>query len=152
MPGTATGTWRRRQRSVAIATSWTEACLVHSSPEITMLGFSNMPSRETLLVEEGIEDRLQHVPGDLFTPFDGVRAIHEHFGFDDRNEALLLAEGGITSECGCVGTHAHRARQAVADRNHRPPFGEARADLAVILEAISEPIESLGDSFARDAR
>ena len=38
MPGTAAGTWRRKQRSVAAATSITEAWLAHSLPDITMFG------------------------------------------------------------------------------------------------------------------
>ena len=47
MPGTAAGTCRRRQRSVAVATSCTEACRAQSLPAMTMLGLSNIDSSET---------------------------------------------------------------------------------------------------------
>src|SRR5439155_682942 len=46
-PGTATGTTRFMQRTVASATSSTDACCGHSFPESTMFGLSNISSNTT---------------------------------------------------------------------------------------------------------
>ena len=46
MPGTAAGTCRRKHRSVAVATSCTEAGWAQSLPAMTMLGLSSMASSE----------------------------------------------------------------------------------------------------------
>ena len=48
MPGTAAGTVRRKQRTVASATASTGACRGDAAPGSTMLGFSSMPSSRTL--------------------------------------------------------------------------------------------------------
>ena len=47
MPGTAAGTVRLKHAMVFAATSSGPARLAASAPEITMLGFSSIPSRAT---------------------------------------------------------------------------------------------------------
>ena len=47
IPGTAAGTFSRRQRTVASATSFTPACSGQVLPDTTMFGLSSMPSSWT---------------------------------------------------------------------------------------------------------
>jgi hypothetical protein len=47
IPGTAAGTDRRRQRTVASATSSTDSCLGQADPGRTILGFKITPSSIT---------------------------------------------------------------------------------------------------------
>jgi hypothetical protein len=77
-----------------------------------------------------------------------VCAVHQHFGFDNRHDVLLLTKRGITRERVRIRFDAGGARQRIADGDHRAPFGEARAHLAVLLQAVAQPIESLGDRFS----
>jgi len=59
IPGTAAGTVRRRQRTVASATSWTLACLGQDFPERIMLGLSNVPSSFPLPLKRENEPQIQ---------------------------------------------------------------------------------------------
>ena len=94
---------------------------------------------------------MQDVTGHFLATLNGVRSVHQHFGFDDGHQILLLAECGITSERVRVHMHAGRARQRIAYGDHRAPFGEARAHFAVLLQAVAQPIESFSDVFSRRA-
>jgi hypothetical protein len=90
MPGTATGTCRRKQRNVAVATSASEAWRVHSLPGMTTLGLSSIASSADTLFDEGVEHGMQDSAGDLVAALDRMRPVHQHFGFDDRHEVLFL--------------------------------------------------------------
>ena len=50
IPGTAAGTERKKQLTVASATSSTVSCLGQVNPGSTMLGFRSMPSSSTRCV------------------------------------------------------------------------------------------------------
>src|SRR5258706_16365767 len=39
--------------------------------------------------------------------------------------------------------------EGVVDRVHSLPFGKARAEVVVLLEAVTQPVETLGDRLAR---
>ena len=50
-----------------------------------------------------------------------------------------------------VGFEAGARRNAVADRDHRAPLGEARAHRMILGKAIAQAVEALGDLFAGEA-
>src|SRR5580765_6898150 len=70
-------------------------------------------------------------------------AVHQHLGLDDRDEAGLLRQRRVPRERVRVRPHAVLARDAVADRDHAAPLGEARSELAVLLEPRAQAVESL---------
>jgi hypothetical protein len=96
------------------------------------------------LVEDGVEGLLC----DLLAALDGVVAVHQHLGFDDRHQPTLLAEGRVPRQCMAVGDQAGPAGDALADGDHRPPLGEARAQADVLGDALAQPVQALGDLLA----
>ena len=79
---------------------------------------------------------------------DVVVAVHQHFRLDDRHDVFLLAERGIARERVRVGHDAGVARDAGADVDHRAPFGELGAELAIFDEPLAQAVEALGDELA----
>ena len=78
-------------------------------------------------------------------------AVHQHFRLDDRHDAFVLAERGIARERMRIGGDAGVARHvsaALADIDHRAPFGEFGAERAVFDEPLAQAVETLGDDFA----
>ena len=51
-----------------------------------------------------------------------------------------------------VGVDAGVARNAVADVDHRAPFGETRAQLVILRQPLGEFVEPFGDDLARAVR
>ena len=98
MPGTAAGTQRFSTSPFCPPLPPRSPASAHFLPEITMLGFSTMPSSSTLRVIELLEGFLQHPFGDLVAGVDVVVAVHQHFGLDDRHDAVLLAERRIARQ------------------------------------------------------
>src|SRR5690606_9503170 len=68
-----------------------------------------------------------------------------------RHQALLLAQRGIARQRVAVGFDAGAGGDVVADVDHRAPFGEARAELVVLLQARAQAVQAFGDHFARAA-
>jgi hypothetical protein len=81
-----------------------------------------------------------------------MAAIHQHLRLDDRNDARLLGQSGVTGERVCVHPDAVLARNPVADRDHRTPLGEARTQLTVLGESLAQAVEALGDRLALRVR
>ena len=100
--------------------------------------------RDALPVQR-MEDGMQDLLGDLAAAFDRVVAVDQHLGLDDGNEALLLADGGVAGEGMRVLLHGEPARQHRGNVVDRTPLREARALLAVALQALHESVESFGD-------
>ena len=61
-------------------------------------------------------------------------------------------ERGVARERVGVRPEAVLARDALADRDHGAPLGEACAERAVLLEALAQAVEALGDRLARRER
>ena len=97
--------------------------------------------------EKFAEHRAQHFVGDLATLLQRMLAIHDNLRFDNRNEACLLAQRRITSQSMGIGFNATPTRKPIADRNHRAPFGEARAHLKIFVKAITQSVQAFGDFF-----
>ena len=73
-------------------------------------------------------------------------AVHEHLGLDDPHQLGLLAQSRIARKG--VGIRPDRvvARDVLAlDREDGSPLREARAQPAILLEALAEPVEALRD-------
>ena len=71
--------------------------------------------------------------------------VHQHLGLDDRDDPGLLRERRVPRERVRVDVKACIRRDPVADRDHRAPLAEARAERVVLGEAPAEPVEALGD-------
>ena len=71
-------------------------------------------------------------------------AVHEDLGLDDRDQAILLARGGVTREA--VGILADGllggAGGARRDLEDRAPLGEAGAEAVVLGAARAKPVEA----------
>ena len=79
-------------------------------------------------------------------------AFHKHPRLDDRDEAGLLTKGGIAGERVCIRFDAGAARAPIiAKSDHRAPLGEPRAHMEIVVKALPQSIESLGDLFPRMA-
>jgi hypothetical protein len=115
------------------------------------VGLQQHPLQKDTLFEQGVEDGVEHRAGDLRAALEAVRALHQHFRFDDRHELLLLTKGGVARERMSIGRHAGVSRQPSADADDRPPFREPRAKLPIFDEPIAQAVEPLGDRLARRA-
>lgn len=75
---------------------------------------------------------------------DVVLAVHQDLRLHDRDEAILLAGGGVAGEA--VGILADgllgRGGLAVRDLEHRAPLSEASAELVVLGAARAEAVEA----------
>ena len=67
-----------------------------------------------------------------------------HFGLDDGDQSGFLAQRGIASQRLRIGLDAAAAGNAIADGDHRPPLGKARAHLRIFLEAVAQSVEPFG--------
>lgn len=66
------------------------------------VGLEEAALEEDVVVVEGLEDGGEHAFSDLLADLDGVVSVLEDLGFDDGNEAVLLADGSVTSETPCL--------------------------------------------------
>ena len=125
---------------------------VHFLPGITMFGFSSMPSSSTRCAIERVEHRVQRGGRDRRATLDRVVAVHQHFGLDDRDDALFLAQRRVAGERVRVHVDAVLRRDAVADVDHRAPLREPRAELAVLDEPRAQTVEPVGHELVRRLR
>ena len=113
-----------------------------------MFGLSRAPCEADALVAELPEDGVQRARGNVEARLDGVVAIHQHLGLDDRNEPRFLRQRGVARQR--VGVRPDRvlARPVIPDCEHRAPLGKARAELAVLRESLAQAVEALRDRLA----
>ena len=74
-----------------------------------MFGLRSMPSSSDTLLEERVEDRMEHRTGDFLATFDGMEPIHQNLRLHDRHDALLLAEGSVPRQRMGVDADTHWA-------------------------------------------
>ena len=80
------------------------------------------------------------------------RPVHQHLGLDDRHDIVRLAQRRIAGQRRGIGGNRIGRGNALADIDHRPPFGEAGAEPVIVLEALAETVEPFGDLLAREER
>ena len=126
MPGTAAGTTvaEARDRRVGDRLGRRRASSRDFFPGITMFGFSNMPSSSTRWSYSASKTVCSVSRRDLVATLDRVVAVHQHFGLDDRDDAFVLAQRGVTRERVRVHVEAVLRRDARADVDHRAPLRE----------------------------
>ena len=90
-------------------------------------------------------DGVEHAPGRLRRLLDRVLAVLQHLGLDDRHDPRLLAQRRVARQRVGVRPDAVLARPAAADGVGRAPLREARAEPAVLLEPLAQPVQPLGD-------
>ena len=112
-----------------------------------MFGFNNMPSSSTRWSYSASNTRCSVSRRDLVAPLERVVAVHQHFGLDDRDDALVLAQRGVARERVRVHVEAETRRDVRADRDDRAPLREARTELAVLDETRAQPVETVGDEL-----
>ena len=91
---------------------------------------------------------VQVIPGlgrGLAALFDGVVAVDQYLGLDDRHDVRFLTERGVAGQRVRIGLHAGGGGHALADRDDGPPLGEARAQLVVLGEPFAQAIQALRD-------
>ena len=124
-PGTAAGTVRSRQCTVASAISSLRVLVRALQSRHHHVGLQNHALEQDALGDElsknGVQGSFRHLGAALH----GVVAVHQHFGLDDRHQAGLLAERGIESEDEGIGLEASLAGNAVADGDDGAPLGES---------------------------
>ena len=98
-----------------------------------------------MLEVELLEDRLQHVSGDVrrFARWLWV-AVHQHLGLDDGDQSGFLRERREAGQLDGVGVDARLGRRARPDGVDGAPLGEASAQLAVLRQPIAQPVQALG--------
>src|SRR6185437_770729 len=99
-----------------------------------------------------LELDIEHQFGNRLAAFDIVVAVHQYFRFNNRNNLSRLAERGVTGQRMRIGADAGIGRNAGADVDHRPPFGEARALLVVFGQPVGQSVEPDRDDLARAHR
>jgi DNA-binding beta-propeller fold protein YncE len=110
------------------------------------VGFEDHAFEEDALGNELVEDRVEGGFSDSGAALEGMVAVHQDFGFDDGDEAGLLAEGGIESEEQGVGFDATEGRDSVADGDDGAPLGKTGTHVCVFGEAFAEGVEA-GSEF-----
>ena len=152
MPGTAAGTVRRKQRTVCSATSASDACFGHVVAREHHVRLQQHALERARAARSSSSNTASCARGgDVARALDRVVAVHQHLGLDDRHDARLLAQRGVAGERVGVGVDAVLATAAVGDRVDRAPLREARAELAVLGQALAQPVEALGDRLALGA-
>ena len=102
-------------------------------------------------IEQLAEDRFQHPAGDALASCDVMGAVHQHFGFHDRHDAVFLGQRRIAGQRLGIGIDAIVGGNAIGDIDQRPPLGEARAQLVIFDETFAQPVQPFGDGLARAA-
>jgi len=100
------------------------------------------------LAEEFAEKRAQCLCGHFITTLNGVVAVDQNLGLDHRCQARFLAQGRITRQGVRVRVDTAMAGDAVTDRDHSAPFGEARAHAPVLRQTVTQTIKTLSYLFA----
>src|SRR5215207_2657921 len=95
-------------------------------------------------IEEGIENPFGN-RGAAVDVMARDRTIHQHLGFDDRNNILLLAQSGVTGKRMSVGSDTIGGGEVAGDVDDGPPFGEAGAQPMIFLEPLAQTVETFGD-------
>ena len=88
------------------------------------------------LGEEGLENNT----GEAGASLDGIIAIINKLGLDDRDKAGALAGGGVIGEEGAVLLDGVFGGGGGGNFKGGAPFGEAEAHLVVFLEPPRKPI------------
>ncbi len=114
-----------------------------------MLGFKIMPSKQHPLTVELAEHRVQRRLGYPGALLQGVVAVHEHLGLDYGHQTGFLTQGGITRQGVGVGFETSTAGNALADGDHRPPFGKPGPHLPVFRQALPQAIQAFGNFLPR---
>ena len=97
---------------------------------------------------QGSEDFVQDGFGHLGAALESMAAVHQHLGLDDRHDAFVLADRGVTGQRVRVGLDREPAWQRVGDVVDRTPLREARALSLVVAEALGKAVQSLRDLIA----
>ena len=85
---------------------------------------------------------------DLEMPLNIVRAIHEHFRFDNRHQVRFLAECSVARQQFCICLHTLARRNVLPDADDRTPFGETRSQLPIFRQPLAQSVKTLRDFLA----
>src|SRR5204863_361372 len=80
---------------------------------------------------------------------DVVRSVHDDLRLDDRHAVGFLTERGVAGHRVRVRVDREVRRCPVPDDDRRAPLGEPGAELAVLREPLTEPVEAFGDGLVR---
>ncbi len=150
IPGTIAGTCRRKQSTVSSATCDDGRLRRALLPGDHHVRLEQHPlERDALPVE-----LLEHERAACATVTSWQRSIVLSASISTSGSTIgtmpgLLRERRVAGERVRVDVDAGIRRDAVADRDHRAPLAEARAELVVLREARAQAVEALGDLLLR---
>src|SRR5205809_3323434 len=80
--------------------------------------------------------------------FNCVCAVHKQLKLDDRHQVPFLTKRCVARQRLRVRVDAGARGNSVADRDHRPPLGKARAELSIFGQSLTQSVETLGNFLA----
>ncbi|GMR44197.1 hypothetical protein PMAYCL1PPCAC_14392, partial [Pristionchus mayeri] len=104
-----------------------------------------------VVVSESLVDEGKHLLAHLLRSGQVVVSVAEHLGLDDGDEAVLLADRGVSGRDVGVLEHAEVRGSVRGDGEHAAPLGEAAATLNWCGGLGGESVQSLGGSLADGA-
>jgi len=108
------------------------------------IGLQDHPLQHHPLDIKLVENRSQDLLRYLGAALQGMRAVHEHFRFDDGDQSRFLAQGGIARQSMRIGIDASVAGNIITHGDHRTPLGETGAYLSVFGQAPAQSVQTLG--------
>ena len=149
MPGTAAGTCRFRQRTVASATCSGVACVGALLAGDHHVGLEDHAFEVDALPLAAARTPPQSTASVTSSQRSSVCAPSiSTSGSTIGTMFLLLAQRRVARQRVGIGLDGVARGNAGADVDDRAPFGEARAELVVLDQPLAQPIEPLGDGLA----
>lgn len=104
--------------------------------------------KKHLVVVQRLEDGCEHSLGDGLADLDAVVSVNQDFRFDDRNDAVGLANRGVSGEGFSGVQHGQVGWLAVTDSENVSPLGESASERVEVSAALVQVIEALGGFFS----
>lgn len=116
------------------------------------VGLQEGTLQKDMVVVESLVAGGKHALGNGSADLNAVRTISQDLGLDNGDQAVGLADDGITGQGVGVLVNGELRRAAVADLEDSTPLGKSSALLVVLGAALAEVVNSLGLSLAVGAR
>ena len=118
------------------------------------IGFQHHAVQRNPGIVEFAKDRFEGPSADLKAAVDivdRVRPVHLHFRLDNRHDASFLTQRRVSGQRMGVGLDGVPCRPALADGNHRPPFGETGAETVIFGQPLAQAVKTLRHRFTVEA-
>ena len=103
--------------------------------------------QEDVMIVEGLVDGSQDGLGDFLGAIQVVITIGQHLRFDDRNQAVGLADRGVAGQNVGVFQDGLVRRSVLADLEDAAPLGELAAIFLILSTALVQVIQTWNATF-----